>query len=86
MELDLPYWFKQRQAKAEEVGNGTYKVSGPNLNPGVILVRMSDDMRWQAALKADPSGTDVVATDSVFSNAREAMAAAFELYRTHMIV
>ena len=85
MDLDLPFWFKQRQAKAEEVGPGTYKVTGPNLNPGVVTIRMDDNLRWLAALKADTNGPDIAATEPNFPSAREAMFAAFEMYRTHMI-
>ncbi|MFL5327799.1 MAG: hypothetical protein ACJ8C4_02705 [Gemmataceae bacterium] len=86
MDLDLPFWFKQRQAKAEEIGPGTYKVTGPNLNPGVVTIRMDDNQRWLAVLKADADGPDIATTELTFPSPREAMSAAFEMYRTHMII
>jgi hypothetical protein len=86
MDLDLPFWIKQRQAKVEEINPGTYQVTGPNLNPGVVIVRKDENLQWQAAVKADINGPDVATTDAVFPNSREAVAAAFELYRTEMII
>lgn len=85
MNLDLPFWVRQRQAKVEEIDSGTYQVTGPNLNPGVVVVRKAENLQWQAAVKADPAGPDIAVTDPIFPNSREAVAAAFELYRTEMI-
>ena len=36
--LDLPYWFKQRQARAEPAAPGVWKLSGPNLPEAAITV------------------------------------------------
>jgi hypothetical protein len=86
MTLDTPQWFKQRQAKAEELSTGCYKVSGPNLPEAVVAVRIGDDLRWQAVLRATPGGPDLDATTYTFDNPRDALSAAFELYRNHMIL
>jgi hypothetical protein len=83
--LDLPYWFKQRQAKAEEISPGTYRVTGPNLPEAVIGVRITDDLRWQSYLKAKSDGPVVAVSLPTFETARAALVAAFELYRGYYI-
>jgi hypothetical protein len=85
MTLDLPFWFRQRQAKAEELAQGSYKVSGPNLPEGVVSIRIGDDLKWRGLLQSKADGPEV-ATTGDYSSAKEAMAAAFDLYRIHMIV
>ena len=85
MTPDLPFWFKQRQLKAEETATGTFKVTGPNAPEAVIGVRMTDDLHWQAFVrKAD--GTELAASAPTLPNAREALGAAFELYRETVVV
>ena len=34
----LPFWFKQRQCKAEPAGDDVLKVSGPNLGEAYLRV------------------------------------------------
>jgi hypothetical protein len=83
--LDIPAWVKQRQAKVEPLGQGIYRVTGPNLPEAIVGVRMKDDLRWQGYLKAKEDGPEIAAGASTQSNARDALFAAFELYREHMI-
>ena len=85
MTLDPPFWFRQRQAKAEEIQQGSYKVSGPNLPEAVVSIRMGDDLRWHGFLQAKRDGPEM-ATTTAFQTAKEALSAAFDLYRTNMIV
>lgn len=85
MNLDVPYWFRQRQAKAEELSRGCYKISGPNLPEGIISIRIGDELMWRGSLQSN-SGEKDIATSGQYSTATEALAAAFELYRSHMIV
>jgi hypothetical protein len=85
MKLDLPFWFRQRQAKAEELAQGSYKVSGPNLPDGVVSIRIAHDLNWRGHLQAKADGPELASTNE-YPTANEAMAAAFELYRVHMIV
>jgi hypothetical protein len=84
-ELDIPSWVKGRQAKVEPVGQGTYRVTGPNLPEAIVGVRMTDDLRWQGFLRAKEDGPEIAAGTSTQDNARDALHAAFELYREHMI-
>jgi hypothetical protein len=84
MKLDLPFWFKQRQAKAEELATGSYKVTGPNLPEAVLSVRIGQDLLWRGYLQPKADGPPV-AESAEFSTSKEAMAAAFDLYRTNMI-
>jgi len=86
MELDIPFWFKQRQAQATEISPGTYRVTGPNLPEAVIGVRLTDELRWQSFLREKADGPEVAVSLPTYPNAREALATAFELYREKYVV
>jgi hypothetical protein len=86
MELDLPFWIKQRQAKVEEVATGTYRIIGPNLAEAVVGVRMTDDLNWQSYVREKADGPDVAVSLPVFKTARDAIGVAFELYRQKYVV
>jgi hypothetical protein len=79
-----PFWFKQRQCKAEPVGEQTLKVSGPNLAEAYLVISRDND-RWRASLRLLPDGADV-ATATDLPSERAAWEAAFELYREQIIV
>jgi hypothetical protein len=82
-----PFWFKQRQLKAEPAGDDSIlKVTGPNLGEAFVRIARSEDQRWLAAMRLTADGPDVAATESEFDNPTDAWEAAFELYRTHVIV
>jgi hypothetical protein len=83
-ELDIPSWVKGRQAKVEPAGEGAYVVSGPNLPQAVVGIRMTDDLHWQGYLTAADGGADLAAGPAQ-NNPRDALFAAFELYRERMI-
>ncbi|HEY7327166.1 MAG TPA: hypothetical protein VH592_05990 [Gemmataceae bacterium] len=83
----LPFWFKQRQCKAEPAGDeNTLKVSGPNLGEALIGIAQGDDTRWRAFLRWSANDPDSVCTEPEFENPADAWEAAFELYRTNAIV
>jgi hypothetical protein len=84
-ELDIPSWVKGRQAKVEGVGQGLYRVTGPNLPEAVVGVRTTDNRCWQGFMRATADGPDVAAATSTQDNPRDALHAAFELYRERMI-
>jgi hypothetical protein len=84
-EIDVPSWVKGRQAKVDPAGRGMYRVTGPNLSEMVLGVRMTEDLRWQGFLRTTADGPDIAAATSTQSNARDALFAAFELYREQMI-
>jgi hypothetical protein len=86
MQPILPFWFKQRQCKAEPAGEGVLRVSGPNLGEAFLVIRHAGNGRWQAALRTAADGHDVTATDPEIESAQDAWEAAFELYRNHVIV
>lgn len=81
----LPFWFKQRQGKAEEVGPETLRLSGPNMSEAFISIRHNGDGRWQAALRTSADGPDVAATPPAFDSTADAWEAAFELFRSHVL-
>ena len=81
-----PLWFKQRQCKAEPVeGRQMLKVSGPNLVEAFIHVR-HDENRWKVGLRRTADGDDLATAESDKPSEHAAWDAAFELYRTHVIV
>ena len=86
MTFDLPTWCKQRQVKTEEVAPAAYRVTGPNLPEAVVEARIADELTWQAVLKAKPDGPDLEASSATYDNPRDALMAAFELYRTRYVV
>jgi hypothetical protein len=86
MSLILPSWFKQRQGKAEPAGDNVYRLTGPNLRPADIGVRADGGGKWSAFLRFDPDGPDAAATEPLFETAFDAWEAAFELYRTRVVV
>ena len=81
----LPFWFKQRQCKAEPQGDQTLKVSGPNLPEAYISVR-NDGGRWLGALRTQADGPEVATAEAEEPTGKAAWNAAFELYRQHLIV
>jgi hypothetical protein len=83
----FPFWFKQRQCKAEPGGDdNTLKVSGPNLGEAFIGIGRADNNRWRAAMRLSADGPEVAATEPEFDNPSDAWEAAFELFRTTVIV
>jgi hypothetical protein len=82
----FPFWFKQRQCKAEPHGNDEMlKVTGPNLGEAYLYIS-GQNSHWRAGLRFAPDGADVAATEPELPTAQAAWDAAFELYRTHLIV
>ena len=87
MEPIYPFWFKQRQCKAEPAGdNNTLKVSGPNLGEAFLGIHRDENNRWRAAMRQTADGPEVAATEPEFDNPNDAWEAAFELFRTNVIV
>ena len=84
MELIVPFWFKQRQAKAEPAGDNTYRVTGPILPETFLSIRRGENGRWAAALRMSADGPDTATLDE-FETEQNAWEAAFELYRQRVI-
>jgi hypothetical protein len=84
VELIPPFWFKQRQCKAEPAGQDVYRVSGPNLGEAFLRVAQENG-RWRAGLRLTADGDDVASTAAELPSEREAWDAAFELYRNRVI-
>jgi hypothetical protein len=81
----LPFWFKQRQCKAEPAGDNQLRVSGPNLGEAFLAIRPQGS-RWQAVLRLAADGPEAAASEPDLPTPEEAWEAAFELYRTQVIV
>ena len=86
MQPVLPSWFKHRQAKAEPAGDNTLRLTGPNLNEAFIRIQKAEGGRWSAALKRSADGPELATTDARYDNLSDAWGAAFELYRTNVLV
>ena len=87
MSLVYPFWFKQRQSKAEpQADTNMLEVSGPNLPKAYLTVYPTDTLCWRASLRATADGPDVATAEASAPTARAAWDAAFELYRIHFIV
>lgn len=82
----LPFWFRQRQGKAEPAGADTYRLTAPNLGEAFIGIRKTENGRWLSVLMRSANGPDVAVTPNDSSSAPEAWDAAFELYRVHAVV
>jgi hypothetical protein len=86
MEPILPFWFKQRQGKAEPAGADTCRVTAPNLPETWLGVRQNGDGRWGAFLRLAADGPELGSTGAAYDSAGEAWDAAFELYRRALVV
>jgi len=85
MELTVPTWFKYRQAKAEPAGDNTYRLSAPNQEDAFINIHQADNGRWSAVLRTSVDGPALAVTEPEYETTGEALAAAFELYRSHVV-
>ncbi len=82
----IPFWFKQRQCKAEPAGSeNVLKLTGPNLGEAYIPVDRNNG-RWIAGLRLTPDGPDVAVCEDGCPTEKQAWEAAFELYRAHQII
>jgi hypothetical protein len=81
----FPFWFKQRQARAEAVAENYYRVTGPNLREAYVGIRQVDN-RWQAFLRFTQDGPDAATTEPRFSTPQDAWDAAFELHRNGVVL
>jgi hypothetical protein len=86
MELTLPFWFKQRQGKAESAGPDTYRLTAPNQREAFLGVRKDVEGHWRAALRHAAEGPDVAATTTAYDTPGEAWDAGFELYRRELVI
>jgi hypothetical protein len=86
MEPILPFWFKQRQGKAEPAGADTLRLTAPNQQEAFVSVRQDSAGRWGAALRVGGDGPEVAATSTTYATAQDAWDAAFELYRRELVV
>lgn len=83
----FPFWFKQRQCKAEPArDDNTLKVSGPNLGEAFIGIVQDDNKKWRAFLRLGADGSETASTEPEFDTPNDAWEAAFELFRTNAVV
>ena len=85
MAVTVPSWFKGRQGKAAEAGLGLLRLTAPNLKEWFLGIRRDGD-GWLGFLRDRADGPDAIAVDLGNIPEHEAWAAAFEVYRNHIIV
>jgi hypothetical protein len=81
-----PFWFLQRQGKAEAVGDNTLRLTAPNLAETFLRVDRDDSGRFSASLRATADGPPLVTSDALYDREEDAWAAAFEMYRMHVVI
>lgn len=81
-----PFWFVQRQAKAQPAGDNVYRATAPNLREAFLAIRQGAEGRWSAALRLAADGPDVASTPDMYDNPGDAWGAAFELYRNRVVI
>ena len=81
-----PFWFRQRQGKAEPVGPETYRLTAPNLGEAFVSIRPTKNGRWLPVLRRTADGPDLAETHADLATPQEAWNAAFEVYRVHFVV
>jgi hypothetical protein len=86
MNLTVPFWFQQRQGKAEPAGTNAYQLTAPNLKPALISIANGDNGLWSAALALEKGGPSLAATSAEYPSPQAAWEAAFELYRQHIVI
>jgi hypothetical protein len=84
--LIVPTWFKQRQAKAEEAGENIYRVTAPNLPESFVGIRKDDSGLWQGFVRQTKDGSNLEATEPIFTTPTVAWEAAFEIHRRRLVV
>lgn len=84
--LALPFWFNQRQCKAEEVADNFYRVTAPNMPETYLGIRKAENGLYQGYLRSQQDGPDEAVTDPEFQTVYQAWEAAFELFREVMIL
>lgn len=81
MALVTPFWFKQRQGKAEEAGPSLYKISGPNMKEAFLGIRAGSNGRWHAFVRRLADGPELASAANGSETLYEAWDVAFEIYR-----
>lgn len=84
--LITPYWFDQRQCKAEAAGEDFYCITAPNMRPSYVGVRRLDNGRFQGYFRHEQDGPDDAITEVEFDTPYNAWEGTFELYREKMIL
>jgi hypothetical protein len=86
MQPILPSWFKQRQGKAELAGENTFRLTAPNVGEAFIHIQRDSNGNWSAHLRQTADGPDLEASAPDFNSPVEAWEAAFEYYRTALVI
>jgi len=86
MQPYLPFWFRQRQGKAESIGEDRLRLTAPNMAEAFIGVEKNADAQWRPVLHRTADGENLASTNTSYGSPQEAWDAAFEVYRETFVV
>jgi hypothetical protein len=81
-----PFWFAQRQGKADEAGENLYRLHGPIMREAYIGIGRGENGKWSAFVRSEAAGADLTASQVIYDHELDAWHAAFELYRGQFII
>jgi hypothetical protein len=86
MQPYLPFWFRQRQGKAEPIGEDRLRLSAPNMAEAFIGIEKNTDSQWLPVVRKTPDSENLVSTNTSYGSPQDAWDAAFEVYRETFVV
>jgi hypothetical protein len=86
MQPYLPFWFRQRQGKAEPIGENGLRLTAPNMAEAFIGIEKDADSQWRPVLRRTADGENLASTATSYDSPQEAWEAAFEIYRETVVV
>jgi hypothetical protein len=86
MQPTLPFWFRLRQGKLEAAGSDLYRLTAPNAREAFVGIHHAENGHWRPVFRWSAEGPDEAVDSLEFVTPQEAWEAAFELYRTQVIV
>ena len=82
----VPYWFRMRQGKAETARPNTLRLTAPNQGESFISIERQENGQYAAILRSSADGPEIARSALLYDTEDDAWGAAFELYRTEVVV
>jgi uncharacterized protein YegP (UPF0339 family) len=82
----VPYWFRMRQGEAEAAAPNTLRLTAPNQGESFISIERQENGQYAAILRAGAEGPEIARSIELYGSEDDAWGAAFELYRTQVVV
>lgn len=75
-----------RQGKAEAAGPNTLRLTAPNQGESFISILRQENGQYAAILKSAAEGPEIARSAVLYETQDDAWGAAFELYRTQVVI